>query len=100
MSAGRVELLDDVRDRVAYARYFAEAALSDDLIERKAQREEIVCRACVGFRPERVAAAERAPLPEFPEQGGNRGCIGRHFGSISIRATAGQKQSGALQACG
>src|SRR5438270_5921249 len=87
MSAGRVELLDDVRDRVAYARYFAEATLSDDLIERKAQREEIVCRACVGFRPERIAAAERAPLPEFPEQGGNRGCIGRgHSGSMRARA--------------
>ena len=65
----------------------AEAALSDDLIERKAQREEIVCRACIGFRPERIAAAERAPLPEFPEQGGNRGCIGRgHFGSMRARA--------------
>jgi hypothetical protein len=89
MSAGRVELLDDVRDRVAYARDFAEAALSDDLIERKAQREEIVCRACIGFRPERIAAAERASLPEFLEQGSNRGCIGRgHFGSMRARTGA------------
>jgi hypothetical protein len=92
MSAGRVELLDDVRDRVAYARDFAEAALSDDLIERKAQREEIVCRACISFRPERIAAAERAPLPEFLEQGSNRGCIGRgHFGSMR----AGSSETGA-----
>jgi hypothetical protein len=74
MGAGRLELFDDVRNRVADAGNFAKAVLRDDLVERQAQREKIVGRAPIGFRPERVAAAERASY-EFPEQGGNGGCI-------------------------
>ena len=36
MSARRVKLFDDVRDRVADAGYFAQAILRDYLIERQA----------------------------------------------------------------
>jgi hypothetical protein len=84
MGAGRVELFDDVRDRVAYAGYFAKTPLRNNLVERKTQREKTVCRARIGFRAERIAAAERAPLSEFPEQSGNCGCIARgHLGQCA-----------------
>ena len=75
MSAGRMEFLDDVRDCFADAGNFAETPLRDDLSERQAQCEKIIGRARIGFRPERVAAAECASLSEFPEQDGNRECV-------------------------
>jgi hypothetical protein len=79
-----VELFDDVRDRVAYAGYFAKTPLRDNLVEWKAQREQTVCRARVGFRAKRIAAPERAPLSEFSEQSGNCGCIRRsHLGQCA-----------------
>ena len=58
-----MEFLDDVRDCFADARNFAETPLRDDLAERQAQCEKIIGRARIGFRPERVAAAECASCP-------------------------------------
>ena len=71
---------------------FLKTPLRDNLVERKTQREKTVCRARIGFRAERIAAPERAPLSEFPKQSGNCGCIGRgHLGQCARALNAARR---------
>jgi hypothetical protein len=44
-----VKLFDDVRDRVAYAGYFAQAIPRDDLTDRQAEREKIIAARAYAF---------------------------------------------------
>ena len=75
MRAGRVQLLDDVGDRVADARDLLQAVLRDHLLERNAEGKQIVRCARIGFRAERIAAAQGAALSELAQQGGDGRCV-------------------------
>jgi hypothetical protein len=71
VSAGSLQLGDDVGDGFADARNFGEPALGDQHIERDGEGGQTVRRARVGLGSVWVAAAQRASLRVLAKQTGD-----------------------------
>lgn len=77
MGSCGMKFFDDFCDSVANSRDFTQSILGDHLIQREAQRQQIVCGPGVRFCPERVALTQGAVPAEFSEQGSDGAGIER-----------------------
>ena len=84
MRASRVQLLDDVCDRLADARNLSKPALRDYGLQRNGERKQTVGGPRIGFSAERVAATKGAALSKLTQQGGDGRSVLRSGGNRRV----------------